>query len=228
MAEISHFLSGDSSSSPCTNDCYLDPIRERLVFITPEETVYNNNASSFIERTVAADVGTLRERFINYIPQNGYVLDFGCGSGRDTKCFLEAGFKVDAVDGSEELCIAASEYSGVKVRCKDFFELDAKEQYDGIWACASVLHVEKGRLSELFRIMADALKLGGIMYLSFKYGDFSGTREGRYFTDLTEKSFRELLTRFEDLSVEEEWISEDVRPERTVRWLNEIVRKASG
>ena len=189
---------------------------------------YNSNASSFIERTVAADVGTLRERFLKYIPQNGYVLDFGCGSGRDTKCFLEAGFRVDAVDGSEELCTAASEYSGVKVRCMDFFELDAEEQYDGIWACASVLHVEKDRLPELFRIMADALKPGGVMYLSFKYGDFSGTREGRHFTDLTEKSFREILVRFEDLSIEEEWISEDVRPDRTVRWLNEIVRKASG
>ena len=76
--------------------------------------------------------------------------------------------------------------------------------------------------------MADALKPGGVMYLSFKYGDFSGTREDRYFTDLTEKSFREILTGFDDLSIQEEWISEDVRPERTVRWLNEIVRKASG
>ena len=189
---------------------------------------YNSNASSFIERTVAADVGTLRERFINYIPQNGYVLDFGCGSGRDTKCFLEAGFRVDAVDGSEELCAAASEYSSVKVQCMDFFELDAEEQYDGIWACASVLHVEKDRLPELFRIMATALKPGRVMYLSFKYGDFSGIREGRLFTDLTEVSFRELLTGFNDLSIEEEWISEDSRPERTVRWLNEIVRKAPG
>ena len=189
---------------------------------------YNNNAQSFIARTVAANVETLRQRFIKYIPQNGHVLDFGCGSGRDAKYFLEAGFKVDAVDGSEELCTAASAYSGAKVRCMDFFELDAEEKYDGIWACASVLHVEKDRLPEIFRIMADALKPGGVMYLSFKYGDFSGTREGRYFTDLTEKSFRELLSGFGDLSIEEEWISEDVRPDRTVKWLNEIVRKASG
>ena len=189
---------------------------------------YNSNASSFIERTVAADVGTLRERFIKYIPPGGYVLDFGCGSGRDTKYFLMEGFRVDATDGSEELCTAATEYSSVKVQCMDFFELDAEEQYDGIWACASVLHVEKDRLQELCRIMSDPLMPGGVMYLSFKYGDFSGIREDRYFTDLTEKSFRELLTRFKDLSIEEEWISEDVRPERTVRWLNEIVRKASG
>ena len=189
---------------------------------------YNSNASSFIERTVTADVEALRKRFIKYIPQNGYVLDFGCGSGRDTKFFLEAGFRVDAVDGSEELCTAASEYSGVKVRCMDFFEMSAEEQYDGIWACASVLHVEKDRLPELFRIMATALKPGGVMYLSFKYGDFSGTREGRHFTDLTEVSFRELLTGLNDLSIEEEWISEDSRPDRTVIWLNEIMRKASG
>lgn len=188
-------------------------------------TFYNNNAQSFIERTVIADVGTLRERFMKYIPPNGYVLDFGCGSGRDTKYFMEAGFRVDAVDGSEELCALATDYSGVKVQCLDFFELDAKEQYDGIWACASVLHTERDRLPELFRIMSEALKPGGLIYLSFKYGDFSGIREDRHFTDLTEKSFRELLSESEDLSVVEEWVSEDVRPDRTVKWLNEIVKK---
>ena len=69
-----------------------------------------------------------------------------------------------------------------------------------IRACASVLHVEKERPPKLFRIMADALKPGGVMYLSF----------------------------YEDLIIEEEWISEDVRPDRTVSWLNEIVRKAPG
>ena len=195
---------------------------------------YNSNASSFIERTVAADVGTLRERFIKYIPQNGYVLDFGCGSGRDTKCFLEAGFKVDAVDGSEELCTAASEYSSVKVQCMDFFELDAKEQYDGIWACASVLHVEKSRIPKLLEVLYRALKKGGVLYLSFKYGDHDGFRDGRHFTDLNETGFSELLDSLycesvtrDEFELVDEWKSEDVRGGKNVEWLNVILRKSN-
>ena len=75
------------------------------------------------------------------IARKGIILDFGCGSGRDTKAFLDAGFRVDATDGSAELCALASSYTGIRVRQMLFNELDAVDQYDGIWACASILHL---------------------------------------------------------------------------------------
>lgn len=65
-----------------------------------------------------------QNRFSTLLPEHGYILDFGCGSGRDTKYFLEQGFYVDATDGSEEMCHIASNYTGIQVRRLLFEELD--------------------------------------------------------------------------------------------------------
>ncbi len=121
------------------------------------------------------------------------VLDFGCGSGRDAKYFIDKGLEVTATDGSEELCKLASEYAGIPVRCMLFQELDDVERYDGIWACSSILHLPKDELRPVLKKMTKALKPDGIIYTSFKYGDFEGERNGRYFTDFTEESFAEFM-----------------------------------
>ncbi len=77
---------------------------------------YNKNSLEFIEGTINVDTGILRDRFLKYIPSGGKILDLGCGSGRDTKCFLEAGYQVTAIDASQELCLKATEYTGINVR----------------------------------------------------------------------------------------------------------------
>ena len=135
-------------------------------------------------------------------------------------------YQVDAVDGSEQLCRIASEYTGIKVRQMLFQELDEKEKYDGIWACASIVHVKREELPEIICKMGLAAKAKGIIYLSFKYGDFEGERNGRYFTDMTEESVAELLVDFPEFRVEKQWITGDVRAGRgDERWLNMIIRK---
>ena len=184
---------------------------------------YKNNAEQFAKETVDADIGDVRERFLKHIPEGGTILDFGCGSGRDTKAFKDAGYDVHAIDGSEELCRMASEYSGVEVKCMDFFSFDEVDKYDGIFACASLLHVSPERLPELITKMLVSLKKGGVIYMSFKYGDFSGERDGRHFTDLNEESFREILSLVKGARILEEWHSEDVRRGKTASWLNEII-----
>lgn len=184
---------------------------------------YKNNAEQFAKETVDADIGDVRERFLKHIPEGGTILDFGCGSGRDTKAFKDAGYDVYAIDGSEELCRMASEYSGVEVKCMDFFSFDEVDKYDGIFACASLLHVSPERLPELITKMLMSLKKGGVIYMSFKYGDFSGERDGRHFTDLNEESFREILSLVKGARILEEWHSEDVRRGKTASWLNEII-----
>ena len=129
-------------------------------------------------------------------------------------------------DGSLELCKAASEYTGITVKHMLFQELNEKEIYDGIWACASILHVKSEELPEIIRKMSLATIANGIIYLSFKYGDFEGERNGRYFTDMTEESMAELLVGFPELRVEKQWITGDVRADRgDERWLNMILRK---
>lgn len=187
---------------------------------------YDINAKEFVEGTLNVDFKATQDKFINKLPAKGYILDFGCGSGRDTKYFLAKDFNVDAIDGSIELCKIASEYTNIKVRHMYFNELSIVNKYDGIWACSSILHLSLDDLVDVFKRMSKALKDEGIIYTSFKYGDFSGERNGRYFTDMTEDSFAKLIANVDNLKVEEQWITADVRPQRgNEKWLNLILRK---
>lgn len=187
---------------------------------------YNKNAKKFIDGTVSVDFKYIQDIFLKLLPEHAKILDFGCGSGRDTKYFLEQGFMVDAMDGSLELCKAAREYTGINVKHMLFQDLNVKEFYDGIWACASILHVKKTELPDIIRKMSLATKENGIIYVSFKYGNYEGERNGRYFTDMTELSMKKILADFPKLKVEKQWITSDVRDRRgDERWLNMILRK---
>ena len=189
---------------------------------------YTENAADFAAGTVNVDFSATQERFLSMLPAGASILDFGCGSGRDTKAFLARGYRVTAVDGSPELCRIASAYTGIPVRQMLFAELGDVNAYDGIWACASILHVPSAELPDVFRRMITALKPGGIIYTSFKYGTFEGERNGRLFTDFTEETFAAFLKQFPELTIEEQWISADVRPGRSnEKWLNVILRKKS-
>jgi len=189
-------------------------------------TYYNQNAQSFTAATISVDFTATQTRFTGYLSQGATILDFGCGSGRDTKHFLNQGFRVEAIDGSEELCKLASEYTGIPVKRMLFQELGAVEQYDGIWACSSILHLPAEELKSVLGKMAMAVKPQGIIYISFKYGNFAGERNGRYFTDMTESSFAALMQDIAALTTEEQWITSDVRLGRgEEKWLNVILRK---
>lgn len=189
---------------------------------------YNRNALEYSRSTVCVDFSATQERFLRYMPLYAKILDFGCGSGRDTKYFLDKGYDVDAVDGSREFCRLASAYTGISVKQLYFQELASVNEYDGIWACASILHLQWDDLISVLHKMAVALKNTGIIYTSFKYGDFSGERQGRYFIDFTENRLNEMLTLIPELQCREYWISTDVRPNRKdEKWMNIILsRKA--
>ena len=192
-----------------------------------EKTIdyYNINAESFVNQTVSVDFRDTQDRFLNYLNGNK-ILDFGCGSGRDTKYFLDKGYDVTAIDGSEELCKKASEYTGIEVKHMYFQELQEVETYDGIWACSSILHLCRDELKTVFNKMQQALVSGGIIYTSFKYGDFEGERNSRYFIDFTLESFKVFLSDIKGLTIIDSWITSDVRPGRgEEKWLNLILKK---
>lgn len=187
---------------------------------------YNENAKDFVQGTISVDFTKVQHKFIERLEKGDYILDFGCGSGRDTKYFIDNGFKVDAIDGSEELCKLASDYTGINVKHMYFQQLSDIDKYNGIWACSSILHLKYEELIRVIEKMNLALKQNGIIYTSFKYGDFEGERNGRYFTDMTEISFKKLIENIIDLRIEEYWITSDVRPGRgEEKWLNLILRK---
>lgn len=187
---------------------------------------YDENAERFALETRSVDFGAVQKEFTDRLREGAAILDFGCGSGRDAKTFLDQGYVVEAVDGSSELCKLASEYTGIEVKQMLFQQLQETEKYDGIWACSSILHLPVDDLADVMRKMEAALKAGGIIYTSFKYGTFAGVRNGRYFTDMTEDTFAIFLEKIEKIMIEEQWVSTDVRPGRgEERWLNLILRK---
>ena len=187
---------------------------------------YKQNAKQYCRITQSLDFSSVQMRFLSYLNPSAHILDFGCGSGRDTKYFLAHGYHTDAIDGSEELCRIASEYTGVHVKQMLFQELNAAEEYDGIWACSSILHSTYYELKDILKELAHALKKEGILYASFKYGDFEGMRNGRYFIDLTEGKLQKILQETNVFELKEKWISTDIRPGRDEeKWMNIILIK---
>lgn len=187
---------------------------------------YDKNAKDFIDNTITVDFTATQTRFSSKLKKGSHILDFGCGSGRDTKYFLSQGYQVTAIDGSAELCKLASEYTGIPVKHMMFQELDEDQIYDGIWACSSILHLPLPELKNVFRRIKAALKKDGVFYTSFKYGYYEGERNGRYFTDMTEGKFSDFMKEIEGLELEEQWVTSDVRPGRgDEKWLNIILRK---
>ena len=188
---------------------------------------YNKNAKAFAEETAFVDFKETQDKFINIL-QGKRVLDFGCSAGRDSKYFVKAGLDVVAIDGSAELCQIAESYVGIPVQQMLFQELDDRNRYDGIWACSSILHLPKEELRSVLMKMLNALTDNGIIYTSFKYGEFEGERNGRYFTDFTYESFCEFISDMKGIAIEEYWYTGDVRPGREdQKWLNLLLRKTS-
>ena len=157
---------------------------------------YNKNASEYFEQTLNGNFTENYEKFLSRIPQNAYILDFGCGSGRHSKYFIENGYKVKAIDGSIEMCKLASKYIGQEVECMKFDELNEENVYDGIWACSSILHVEKEQLGIILEKIIKALKEKGIIYTSFKKGVKDEIKEGKYYNYLTKEKLEEIIEKY--------------------------------
>ncbi|SDJ51952.1 Methyltransferase domain-containing protein [Ferrimonas sediminum] len=188
---------------------------------------YNENAESFYADTVGVDMKELHQRFTNRLLAGARILDAGCGSGRDSLAFLKLGFEVEALDASEALVKKASVLTGLNVELKRFDEVTESSRYDGIWTCASLLHVPRAELPVSMKALASALKPGGIWYVSFKHGVLDRTKDGRQFTDLNETLLRALVAETGGLSMSEVWVTEDKRPERDDTWLNALLVKTS-
>lgn len=186
---------------------------------------YQNNAQTFFDGTVNVDMSTLYESFTRHLMPGAQVLDAGCGSGRDAKAFREMGYEVEAFDASSEIVSLASQHSGLSVKQMTFADVNAKERYDGIWCCASLLHVPVQELPAVMQDLANALKPGGIWYVSFKYGDSEREKDGRRFTDMNETSLKTLLEASPEIEIESLWTTQDKRPARDEIWLNALLRK---
>ena len=186
---------------------------------------YNKNAEEFSQATLHVDMASLYQPFLAELPEVAHILDVGCGTGRDTLAFINKGHKVDAIDYSDELVKKAKALTGMDVQLQSFYELNDVERYDGIWACASLLHCQRDRLAEVIGKLLEALKPMGVLYMSFKYGDLDREKEGRQFTDLDETQAKALLNTLHNVEQVQQWITLDQRPDRQEKWLNLLWKK---
>lgn len=187
---------------------------------------YERYANVYYENTVEIDMSEIMNQFLSLLPENADVLDLGCGSGRDGKALEEAGCYVTLLDGSAEMCKLAEITTGKEVLNLRFDEMEFEEVFDGIWACASLLHVPEREMDGVMQKICTALKPEGILYASFKYGDREEYRNSRFFHDYTRKSLEEMLSRQGQLEILDIWISDDVRGGREEeKWVNALAKK---
>ena len=156
---------------------------------------YNKNAKIYCDQTLVGNLQENYNKFLEHLQPYAYILDFGCGSGRDSKYFLDNSYKVKAIDGSIEMCKLASKYINQEVTCMKFEELNDINTYDGIWACSSILHIEKENLSDILIKMINSLKINGVIYTSFKIGTGYEIKEGKYYNYLTKDEMIQTLNK---------------------------------
>lgn len=186
---------------------------------------YQANAKLFFDQTVAVNLSELYQHFIANLPPLARILDAGCGSGRDSKHFLDAGYKVTAFDASSCLAQLASEYIGRSVKVQSFSEIEYQSEFDGIWACASLLHVPMIEMPGVLLRLRRALVKDGILYASFKYGMGEHNRNGRMFTDMNEIVLFDLIDQVRGFSEIQTWVTNDQRAGREDElWLNTLLR----
>ena len=186
---------------------------------------YDLNGEDFFKDTANVDMSEHYSEFLKFFSENASILDAGCGSGRDSLNFKNLGFEVTSIDGSKKMCELASEYLKNKVLHMQFQEIEFDNHFDGIWASASLLHVPSSEIEDVLKRLHKSLKSEGIIYASFKYGDFEGKRNGRYFHDLTETTAQKLFEK-NDFEVIKTWITHDGRKGReSERWVNILAKK---
>ncbi|MBR4178517.1 MAG: class I SAM-dependent methyltransferase [Bacilli bacterium] len=188
---------------------------------------YNENAKKYFDKTVNADMTKQYDLFLKYVKENGKILDFGCGSGRDSLVFKNMGYDVYPIDGSEELCKLASAYTGLNIKCMDFSELSDIDFYDGIWACSTLLHVKRDKLLDILIKLRDSLKHDGYLYTSFVngYDKEEYKSDGRYFNDLTSDSFSRLSDNAGFKVIEHSINKSQVSVHNNVLWNSYILRR---
>ncbi len=187
---------------------------------------YEANAKKYFVGTVDVNMTVLYTPFLGYMPPYASILDAGCGSGRDTLYFARRGYRVTAFDYSPNLVKLATKLTGQEVFQLAFQDLEYDNQFNGVWACSSLMHVPMNELNDVIFRLSRSMKINGLLYTSFKYGTGEQGRNGRLFVDFDEVTFDKLINPHPELTVDRYWQTSDLRPGREKeKWLNLFVRK---
>lgn len=154
---------------------------------------YDDNAKTYATRDRKPPTARL-DAFLAALPEKARILELGCGGGQDCAYMLSKGFDVTPTDGSAELARRAEKLIGRPVKVMRFEELSANEEFDGIWAEASLLHVPRADLAGVLALIHNTLKEDGVFHASFKAGTTEGHDDfGRYYNYPSREWLQELL-----------------------------------
>lgn len=112
--------------------------------------------------------------FLDRLEPGAAVLELGCGAGQDSAHMRQRGFAVEATDGVPAMVNKTNERFDLNARTMRFDELNARGQYDGVWAHATLLHCPRAELPGVLVRILRALKPGGWHFGSYKLGDGEG------------------------------------------------------
>ena len=197
---------------------------------------YQTYAKDFFSQTINVDMQNVYQPFLEYLPKphlsnQQKILDVGCGSGRDSVFFANQGFEVVAIDGSKSLIeLAQQTDTRIDWQCLRFDEIAKQSwqnQFTGIWACASLLHMPFDDLTKLLNDLIRCLKSDGILYASFKYGDSEREKDGRFFCDINEQRWQLIGEQLDSAKPVMIWQTIDNRVDRQEIWWNVILLKLS-
>ena len=184
---------------------------------------YESNAERYAAETISADMSEQYQRFLPLLKKGAKILDVGSGSGRDVCYFQKQGYQATALEPSKNLCREIRKVFSGEIVCSDIQNYRPAERYDGIWACASLIHLKEEEVLHFFEKIDLYLEDSGIIYVSGKNGIQSGKAgDGRYFLEFTEHLVEKILTVNKQLKLEQLWYTEDVSGRRGFWWMNVI------
>lgn len=190
-----------------------------------EKTIkyYNDNSEEYIKNTFCVDMSFLYQKFEKYLNKNSKILDIGFGSGRDLIYFSKK-YEAYGIDLCENFVnhLKVMGYTNVTKQGVEDFSFDFK--FDGMWACASLLHIKKENLNQAIENCLKYLSKGGVFYFSFKQGDYCGEINGRYYHYLNLDFLNSIL---KDLNCKiiESFFTDDNLKDRNEKWINIILQK---
>lgn len=187
---------------------------------------YEGNADVYAQQTASVDLTGLHQKFLSLLPKGGRILDVGCGSGRDLRIFKRLGFDCIGIDPSSNLAHIAHEYSGCEIILAGVENLDFKSCFDGVWACASLLHLPRHHFSSALNRILIALKPAGVLFISMQQGagEFVAP-DGRFYSRYSSPELNELVADA-GFVVLEEWVTDDAQQKsRAISWINILARR---
>ena len=110
----------------------------------------------------------------------------------------------------------------IRDRHNTFETINYSDEFDGIWACASLLHLNPRRLRLSLITLEKACKNNGVIYTSFKTSMMK-SNDDREFHLYKIRDLESIIALLPNLSVQRYWYTEDALDRASTKWLNVIL-----